>query len=345
MTGRAISPTRPAILCVLLLLLNLPSGAHHGEGLEAHASLSNTGSLPTTSTDDHGSGQSQVQPPAQPSILSVVPGIGKVGTAVTINGSGFSPIPLSNAVFFGPVRANVIEATSASLVVAVPAGAAYGPVTVTVDRKTAYSVAPFVPTFEGTGVIGPFSFAPSVDFEKGSHFRWGSIADVDGDGKPDIVGSNDANFLSILRNTSTPGVLNASSFAPRIDVTVGVRPYGSSVGDLDGDGRLDLLVACNTSGVLTVLRNTSMPGSLSFTRQDFPVPAVPQTVAVRDLDDDGRPDVVVSGSQMSIFRNTSVDSTILFAPRLGLITVGGSFTLRPLISTETGRPISLRPST
>src|SRR6202007_2030948 len=71
-----------------------------------------------------------------------------------------------------------------------------------------------------------------------------------------------------LNTTATAG--GAVSFAAKQDVTVAPGPGNSSgligiaFGDLDGDGRPDMVV-CNPPGNrFYVYRNTSKPGAISF---------------------------------------------------------------------------------
>ncbi|HEX6982783.1 MAG TPA: fasciclin domain-containing protein [Balneolaceae bacterium] len=68
-----------------------------------------------------------------PTISSVEPLSGSVGTEVTITGENFSATPEENIVTFGGVEATINSATETELVVVVPDGANSGPVEVTVD--------------------------------------------------------------------------------------------------------------------------------------------------------------------------------------------------------------------
>src|SRR2546426_752182 len=80
---------------------------------------------------------------ARPSIADLSPGLAPVGSSIIISGSNFDPVASNNIVHFGTVRGNVISATATQLVVTVPAGAAYAPVSVTVGGLTAASRLPF----------------------------------------------------------------------------------------------------------------------------------------------------------------------------------------------------------
>lgn len=72
-----------------------------------------------------------------PSISSINPTTGPMGTLVTINGSGFSPIPSNNRVTFNGVEADIFAADSNSIETMVPDSATTGPVRVTAGGTTA----------------------------------------------------------------------------------------------------------------------------------------------------------------------------------------------------------------
>ncbi len=149
-----------------------------------------------------------------------------------------------------------------------------------------------------------------------------AIGDIDGDGKPDLAIANlFDSTVSVLRNTSTIGNVN---FAPQLILSTGVDPVSVAIGDLDGDGKLDLAIANFDSGTVSVLRNTSTSGTINFaTKVDFTTGNLPESVAIGDLDGDGKPDLAVANygnDTISVLRNTSTNGNINFATKVDFTT-------------------------
>jgi YD repeat-containing protein len=71
--------------------------------------------------------------PAAPTLTNLAPASGKIGSTITLTGTGFSATASQNVVKFNDVEATVTNATATSLTVTVPAGATSGDVTVTVN--------------------------------------------------------------------------------------------------------------------------------------------------------------------------------------------------------------------
>ena len=269
---------------------------------------------------------------AQPTISSFSPVSGPVGTSVTINGSNFSTTAANNIVFFGAVRASVTTATSASLTVTVPAGATYQPITVTVSNLTAYSNKPFIVTFSGAApqfTSQSFQYAARVDsVDTDQQINEYAIGDIDNDGKIDVITANELNDnISVYKNTTAGGNI---SFAPRVNFLAGDNPKGITIGDVDGDGKLDVVVVNYNDHTVSIFKNTSSAGVISFaSKVDFTTAAQPYAVVIADLDKDGKPDLAVNtggivDGYLSVLRNISSSSVISFASKVDLAIGGGS---------------------
>ncbi len=241
-----------------------------------------------------------------PTITSFSPTSGPIGTTVTITGTNFSTTAANNIVYFGAVKAVVATASTTSLSVTVPLGATYQPITVTVNGLIAYSSKPFNVTFAGGGSITSSSFATKVDFTTGVQPYSIAIDDVDGDGKPDLATANIySRTASVIRNI---GMSGSVSFATKVDFTVGGVPRCVAFGDVDGDGKPDLAVVNYNSNTISIFRNTGTSGNVSFAAKlDLTTGQYPFTVAIGDIDGDGKPDLAVvnyGSNTVSVFRNT-----------------------------------------
>ncbi len=122
------------------------------------------------------------------------------------------------------------------------------------------------------------------------------VSDFDSDGVPDLVALNDfvpqASDLSVLLGNGD------GTFASAVSYSVGEIPQGVDVGDLDGDGAVDLVVSeFRTTSVRVLLGDGDGGfGAPSATT----VPGTPRDVALGDFDGDGRLDAAVTTDDREI---------------------------------------------
>jgi hypothetical protein len=268
------------------------------------------------------SGKCVSPPPAVPAIFNVSPPSATNGAVITITGTNFSTSFANNIVYFGAVRATVLAATTTTLTVAVPPGAIFAPISVTVNGLAAWSPAAFVPTFVGNGaVIDSSTLAPGFNLPAQSGPIQVTLADLDGDGKPDlVVASAYAHTVSVYQNIGGNSPLSAGSFASPIVLAVGSGtddPLFVVAADVDGDGKLDLVVPDRLANQVIVFQNLSTGGTLTSSSfappVGFNVGADPRKVAVQDLDGDGRPEIVTANynsSTLSILPNIGAPGTL-----------------------------------
>lgn len=181
----------------------------------------------------------------------------------------------------------------------------------------------------GGGLLTTESFRARIDMQASAttfYISGTAVADIDGDGKPEILFSNsttpcNTNGFGIIRNLSSPGNLSSADFAAPIFFETGGCQTDITVADMDGDTKPDVIVVAPFN--LFVLRNTSSPGSISFAE---PVSystllKIRGKLHVADLDTDGKQDILVGYSSdgrndsISVFLNTSVRASISLAAR------------------------------
>jgi hypothetical protein len=122
------------------------------------------------------------------------------------------------------------------------------------------------------------------------------VADVNGDGWPDLLTSNlDGDDLSVLLGGRGGFALARGSPFP-----AGDGPFGLATGDFDGNGHLDVAVVNSPSSALQIGRDGVTlllgDGSGGFVRTAQPLDTGPKPnrIAVGDLNRDGRDDVAVT---------------------------------------------------
>jgi gliding motility-associated-like protein len=239
---------------------------------------------------------------AAPVITSFTPTTGVPGTNVIITGTNFNSSPSLNTVYFGSTSAQVLSASSSQLVVSLPEGAAFAPITV-INKGTglvARSNLQFTPTFQDGGRLIRASFDPRQDIVmaniSGNEVTGLSLNDIDGDGWTDIIVAERSNQVTIYRNKGIAGDLTAASFDAGVNLAGAGNGFGLRVNDIDGDGKLDI-ASQYSDGFTTffsTFRNTSTPGSISFEaveRWAGPVYSGPLS-NLADIDGDGRVDLI-----------------------------------------------------
>jgi len=162
---------------------------------------------------------------------------------------------------------------------------------------------------------GDGTFRPALTYDSGGYLGVAvAVADVNGDGKPDLLASNWCASYTTACGTGTVGVLLGNgdgTFQPA--ATYGFGGYNQfgdtpelvvlALADVNGDGKPDLLVPnqcassadCNNGTVGVLLGNGDGTFQPAVTYDSGGSSAV--SVAVTDVNGDGKPDLLVANNR------------------------------------------------
>ena len=189
------------------------------------------------------------------------------------------------------------------------------------------------------------SFAAQQTFATGGYPVSVTAADLNGDGKPDLIVANyHSNTVSVLLNTTAPGA-TTPSFAAQQTFATGSDPRFVTAADLNGDGKPDLIVANRVSNTVSVLLNTTAPGATtaSFAAQQTFATGNPRSVTAADVNGDGKPDLIVANldsDTVSVLLNTTAPgaTTPSFAAQQTFATGSSPWSVTSADLNGDGRP-------
>src|SRR5438094_408315 len=185
---------------------------------------------------------------------------------------------------------------------------------------------------------GNSTFGRVVSYESGGYqASWVAVADVSGDGRPDLLVANQCASSNNCAN-GTIGVLlqNADgSFQTAVSYpSGGYYAYSLGVSDVNGDGKPDLVVAnqCATNsscangtvGVLLGNGDGTFQPALAFSSGG----KFAFSVAIADVNGDGKPDLLIANE----YASTANQSTGTVAVLLG----NGDGTFQPAVTYGSG---------
>ena len=212
-----------------------------------------------------------------------------------------------------------------------------------VVNSNSYTVSVFIGNGDGTFVAGATLSTGALP----THI---AVGDLNGDGKADLVISN------ILGSSVTIYLGNGNgTFGGPTTVAVGLAPFGVAIADLNGDGKPDLVVVNGSSGS-TVGQTVSVllgNGNGTFqARTTYATGTGPIEVAIRDLNADGKLDLVVSnpgtnnvsvllGNGDGTFRPQVTYATGAYPEALALVDLNGDGKLDLAVMNANGNTVSI----
>lgn len=157
-----------------------------------------------------------------------------------------------------------------------------------------------------------------------------NIADIDGDGKKDVIIANEGvPFVSIYRNTvAVNGDISSTTFNNPFNISTGSTAIETViVADMNQDGLPDILACSYSNNLLCLFRNTSVSGAVSFaTRTNITLGYYMHNIAIGDINGDNKPDLAAvnpDAGTVTLYLNTSTSTTVSFAAGYNM-PVGGN---------------------
>jgi len=241
------------------------------------------------------------------------------GDTIVISGSGFHDDKTNLEVWFDNVSGEIVKSSIYGIEVIVPfqARACNIEVVNKISRLSGKSLTKFTPNFNGA-TFSTANFSGEKLFTANEELWDLCDCDFDGDGKPDVAASkftrpqtvfDPPTDLMLLQNTSTPGNLNFTKLdKSNLSVLNLTFPTDNVIcGDLQGDGKPELIAtrAGSPRNSVHIFKNTGSPGTISFasplslfmSESNY----FATRMALRDLNKDGKPEIIVTNSFNDIF--------------------------------------------
>jgi len=206
-----------------------------------------------------------------------------------------------------------------------------GKLDILTTRETWNQVGIYVNTTKGNSV----SFENKIIISNVLAYGRPAFADLNGDGMIDMVTTSyasisDSRDVFVYSNNSTDGNIE---FNLEVTILSGGEPadwptdynwsvYSPTLVDIDGDGKLDIIVAngtcigCSPSGI-SILRNISTDSELGFEYEyssfyQYESNSLPSRIGISDLNGDGKPDILTADwlGGISIMVNSSTEGNI-----------------------------------
>jgi uncharacterized repeat protein (TIGR01451 family) len=181
-------------------------------------------------------------------------------------------------VFFG-AGDGTFQAPSASIYVCCDSSLAVGDFNG--DGKPDLALGMYVYLNNGDGTFGDATYLAD------GAFAW-AVVDLNADGKADLIGTDHANGLMVYLGKGD------GTFQTPVYYPAGSGPSDITLADINGEGKLDVVVASSLSNAIFVL-----PGNGNGTLQpgvSYSVGRNPVSVVAGDFDGDGRTDLAVVNS-------------------------------------------------
>ena len=218
---------------------------------------------------------------------TVVPG--GPGFTLTVNGTGFASDSIVN--WNGsPRTTSFISSSQLTATISASDVATNGTASITVTSPSPGGGVSNVLFFEITTAAHPLASTTGT-FGTDSEPTWVAVADLNGDGKQDLVTSNVVDTVSVILGNGDGTFRQPSNYPTG---PTGQNPDCVAVGDVNRDGKLDLVVLNAESATVSVLLGNGDGTFQSAMQFSTGSNSAPQSLVLGDFNRDGNLDVAVT---------------------------------------------------
>jgi len=201
------------------------------------------------------------------------------------------------------------------------------------DGKADLAVTDFSYSSSGVNILlnnGAGTFQSAVTYAAGLAPAAVAVADINGDGRIDlVVANNNDNDVSILLSNGDGTFRSPGNYA------VGNAPVSVATGDFNGDSKQDIAVLNNSDDNFSVLLNNEVPATLAFTQQPAGATAGTALAGVKVAVDDGFGQTILTDTS-TITLTLSSGTFASGGATVTAVAVGGVATFSGLVIDASG---------